>query len=244
MTEDIAQHRSQKHDRLREHGGDFTPTPVVRQLMWHLKSRGHWFESHFDPTAGAGVFSACVRETFPSCRSTALEIREEESDHLNENAHTWSTSWDCMKALQEMPPFLEEQAPFDLCATNPKFQLLSNDALLPLLLRVMRPGGLVVLLASDDMGQRGTYSRMLWAQYPPFRQLRIPGTLKFRKGSNPDTGKPYGVDFRSYSWWLWQADGEGGCFGNGKWICDDLPLLPSEDRKWDKVRPGTEYLYG
>ena len=126
--------------------------------------------------------------------------------------------------------------------TNPAFSLTLK--LLPKLLAKVRAGGFIVLLGLNELGSRGGASRDLWDLYPPFEQWRIFGTLRFRNGINPDTGRPWGTDMRSYSWWVWRADGRGGALPLD--IHDptarrtvELPKLPAPLRRWTVI-PGRE----
>lgn len=221
--------------RLRAAEADFTPTPVVEQLFIELRE---WLPGHFrmlDPCAGAGVFSRVAGRFHPGIETTAIEIRGEELGLLQRNA-THAVIGDCIEWLEasRYQPF------FELVATNPAFSLI--PALLPSALSVTRRHGLVAFLGLDELGQRGREMLELWERFPPIWQLRIAGTLRFRTGENPDTGKPYTTDTRSYSWWVWRADGEGGSVPGVSapyWLAKTLPLLPPAHRRW-RVRPGTE----
>ena len=108
-----------------------------------------------------------------------------------------------------------------------------------------------MMLGLNELGTRGEASRDLWKRCPPLYQWRIGGTLKFRVGKNPKTGKPWGADMRSYSWWVWQlVDGEFVRADDREdeeqdedrppvWLAEDLPTLTAGERQW-KIKPGRE----
>ncbi len=228
-------------DRARAHEVDPTPTGVVAQGLSTIASRllaqarGAQPPSILDPCAGSGVFGQQARLIFPGCRTTALELRDEERPWLRRNNDEVRIG----DALQLVPSLRES---FDLATTNPAFSL--TPLLLPRLLRQVRGGGFVVLFGLNELGSRGATSRALWLRYPPREQWRVFGTIRFRNGINPNTGKPWGADMRSYSWWVWESDGQGRA---RPYDPDDptarrtteLPALDTSCRRWSVI-PGRE----
>lgn len=237
LVDDGAEARERTY---RAHDADFTPTPVARQLMTFLRDTMDFTpERHLDPCSGAGVFSMVAREVFPHVSSVAIEVRPEEREHVKRNADVGMVG-DALALLDAPRGFSRS---FGLVASNPAFSLLPE--LLPRVLRHTRRLGLVAFLGLNSLSQRGKESCKLFQRYPPRWQLRILGPIDFRGGQiNPKSGKPYGADPRSYSYWIWRADGEGGSISMrhhlGGWRTIDLPWLPSSDRKWRGTRPGTE----
>lgn len=222
---------------FRERSADFTPYPVIRQGMEWVRSRYGLEDGlhHVDQCAGAGSFSVVSKEVFGGT-SDGYEIRASEREHLVRNCGRYGIG-------NVLDHDLGRRA--CLFATNPAFPIL--EELLRQALESAKLGAVVMYLGLSDWGQRGEELSALWHEFPPHAQARISGAISFRgKQINPKTitkkcpqGKPFGSDMRSYSWWVWIADGEGGCRSNGSWVCSTLPRLLGPDRKW-KVRPGTE----
>lgn len=225
-------------ERLREHEADFTPRSVVRQGLRAIETHlGMSPDRMLDPSAGAGVFGMEAHSLWPDCYVVGIEPRDEESEHLSRNYNEYAIATFDAKCVRG--PLLRDVEPFDLVGTNPPFSLLPE--FLPLALAVTRACGIVAFLGLNECGIRGEVGRDLWKRYPPCMQFRIAGTIKFRNGVNPETGKPYTADMRSYSWWLWRADGRGGSIGGSHcgWVTRDMPILSPAARQW-KLRPGTE----
>lgn len=241
--------------RLRLHSADFTPRAVAAQALHRLLATSRPPRRILDVCAGAGVYASEARriahELGISVHVTAIELREEERRYLEHNADLaligdWSLALD-----------LE---PFDLIVGNPAFPIW--PLALPGLLRCLTPGGLICALFHNGLGQRALVSPdedegqdfepfELLDEHPPIAQWRIRGPIRFRSKDqiNPKTNKPYGVDIRDYSHWLWAGYPLQGmrhdmrmtsASGLG-WFTCDLPRLPSESLRWT-VRPGTEGL--
>ena len=227
------------HDeaRARDNEVDPTPAPVVAQGLSTYRDRlgsrcRPLRHSLLDPCAGSGVFGQQGRLLLGS-HVVGIEKRSEEAEWLRRNydAHRIGDALDIVPTLGS----------FHLAATNPAFSLLAK--LLPLLLRAVRAGGHVLLFGLNEWGTRGEESAELWKRYPPREQWRVGRTIRFRRGENPKTGKPWGADMRSYSWWVWESDGRG----NARPFLDaapgrltlELPELEPELRRWE-VFPGRE----
>lgn len=221
-------------ERLREFDADFTPTPVVRQVLLHLRDEmGLRPRTMLDPCAGGGVFGMVAREVWPHCLRVAIEPREEELDNLL-NHYDFVRRGGVESLETEHVVGWTEGIGFDLIVTNPAFSLWPGivDDLVPNLSRF----GHLVLLGLCDVLLRGEAGLEVATRRPPSNELPIPGAIGFRgPGINPKNGKPWGTDQRSYSWWDWRKhDGLQPC-----WLRDPLPRLPSADRRWT-VKPGTE----
>lgn len=225
-------------ERLREFEVDCTPGPVVRQGFETLvdvfvpvpRLRV------LDLCAGSGVFGQQARRVLDRPHLTAVEIRPEERPNLER----W---YDDVRIGDLRSVELGE---FDLVVGNPAFTLwvpaLENAV------GALAPQGVVMLLGLNELGSRGSESRGAWNRWVPAWQWRIAGTIGFRgPGLNPKTGKPWGCDSRSYSWWVWQrphgwamprAAAQMGKIA-AAWRAMDLALLSAAERSWS-TRPGTE----
>lgn len=224
------EHGGPDEKRLRVYDADFTPEGIARQGL-------EWIEEHLDPhddlvdmldpSAGAGVFGMVARDIWRNrLRSVGIEPREEEESNL------------CRHYNEPYVGLFEDftvECGFDVIATNPPFKHFSE------FVRkgkgALRQGGYLLLLGLNEIGSRGSESRELFREWCPIQQLRIAGTVGFRgPGLNPNTGKKWGMDSRSYSFWVWQK-GHGHLLSKPNWRTSDLPFLPSAERNW-KVKPG------
>jgi hypothetical protein len=225
-------------DRLREFEVDCTPGPIVRQGF-------ETFVEAFSPPAGlrvldlcagSGVFGQQARSVLDRPHLTAVEIRPEERPNLER----W---YDVVRIADVRTVELGE---FDLVVGNPAFTLW-----VPVLERAvgaLAPLGVAMLLGLNELGTRGSVSRGAWERWVPAWQWRIAGTIGFRgPGLNPKTGKPWGCDQRSYSWWSWRRP-QGWAMPRAAvqmgrlaaaWSTMDLALLSAAERSWVQ-RPGTE----
>jgi len=222
------------HARLRKHAVDLTPAPLVQQVFCWLENEEPDFlppRRALDPCAGAGVFGMEMKSFWPSCTRVGVEIREEEEENLEHNYDVHMVA-DAERALDG--PAIRALAPFDLIATNPAFAI--SRSLVRKCMRLLTPErGLLLLYQANDFGSRGPRSNALFRDHPPFLQLCIPGAVTHRTGINPKTGKKYGQDQRSYSWWCWKTDHTGET-----WTARNLPRLPGTCRRW-VTRPGEEW---
>ena len=216
-------------ERLKAFEVDCTPGPVVRQMFeqWGVERSGLKI---LDLCAGSGVFGQQARDVLGDAIEslTAVEIRSEERPNLER----W---YDEVRIgdLREQTDLGE----FDLIVGNPAFSFWLDALTLAQSVRVSH--GAVVMLGLNELGTRGSASRGAWEKHPPAQQWRIAGTLGFRgPGKNPETGKRWGTDTRSYSWWVWRNPGVWGSTP-GVWLARDLPPLSAQERTW-RARPGTE----
>lgn len=224
-------------ERLRKHEADFTPRPVIRQLLEHAPSYAGWNGCYAgwngcptwvcDPAAGAGAWCMEMRAAWEGGPSwpgagdfecVAIELREEEREHLERHADevhigdaiAWATDY--------------KGKTFDVAATNPAFSLFADyvDAFLPICHDVW-------LFAPVDAMVRGEEpSKWLAANAKWVRHvLWVPGGISFRAEG--------GQDFRQYGLWMF-SNQESSSRG---WPVTLLPRLPGHDRRW-VTRPGTE----
>ena len=118
--------------------------------------------------------------------------------------------------------------------TNPAFADRQGK---PLWMRFWRrarslllPGGAVMHLGTNDIGQRGEKQHALWETLRPTIQARIAGPIGFR-------GVGEQSDLRCYSWWTFLSGWASSIAG---WSTCVLPWLPNEVREWRRI-PGTEW---
>lgn len=212
----------EKHDRLREYEADFTPIGTVRQgLKWLLSLDLAIPDAPrvLDPSAGQGVFAKVIRELFPNAHITSIEPRVEERHRLL----ACSDAVHSMKLEEWLCKGYGERESFDLVCTNPPFTHLHRFA------RTFAPGGGVstrisMLLARGSAFQRGLAGSELIRELPPSHEGAISGSVKFRDGINPSTGRPYTSDTACYSWWVWSGS------TSPSWQTYPLPMLSSSDR--------------
>lgn len=219
---------------------DRTPTGVVRQGLSTLArsclpARADALRI-LDPCAGSGVFSQVARQVWTrALHITGIEIREEERPWLTHHCDEVVIG----DVLDEVAKL--DNGSLDVVVGNPAFSLTAD------LLRALEPkmadGGTVMLLGLNDLGTRGRHSREAWQDLPPFYKWRIGGTLKFRAGVNPKTGKRWTCDMRSYSWWIWRVYGghvvPREIDGARAIAMSELPVLAAKQRRWT-IPPGRE----
>ena len=135
-----------------------------------------------------------------------VEKREEEMQSV--------ARWYTKPVLDDFAEWMGKLRPtkkFDLIATNPPFKHFHEW--LPLLKERVAPGGVLMLLCLNEVGIRGSAGRESFMEHTPSAQLQIAGTVGYRgPGLNPRTGKKWGMDQRSYSWWIWMR------LKTGKWM--------------------------
>ena len=235
---------------------DYTPRAIPRQVYEVLAPELGVVRRILCPAAGAGVWAMVAREFWPDAHITAVEIREEERDHLNR----WCDGVN-IGDTRDLAKYMEPG--YDIIADNPPFSLFpvtgcdhvprakSPDrcgkcgarkgqaealrayvvSMRPLLAR----GGRLVLYWLSDLGQRGKEARAILAAHPPLYQMRTQPTRHRATG---------GADLRSYSVWVW-PHGEPRTPEQIKhdtpprWATFDLHSLPPAERRWSIV-PGTE----
>lgn len=226
-------------DRLREFEVDCTPGPIVRQGF-------ETFDEVYTPPAGlrvldlcagSGVFGQQARRVLSRPHLTAVEVRPEERANLER--------WYDVVTIADVRT-VELGAAFDLVVGNPAFTIWPD--VLGRAVEALAPSGAVMLLGLNELGTRGSASREVWLRWVPTWQWRIGGTIGFRgPGLNPKTGKPWGCDQRSYSWWSWRRPlgwampRSASQLGKitASWRALDLAPLSAAERSWVQ-RPGTE----
>jgi hypothetical protein len=222
------------YDRLREFDADFTPGPVVHQgLATVAELLPEDPALVLDPSAGAGVFGQQAKVVWPSARLIGLEPRAEEGAHLAQNYTRHATT-----TFQEWAEGDIADARPNLIATNPPFSLFPE--FVELGLDLLSDTGMLMLLGLSTWGQSADGIR-LFDRFWPALQIRIGGRIGFRgPGINPKNGKPWGVDQRDYSWWIWVPGRIVPRFyGRPYWRTLQLPVLSTAQRTW-REKPGTE----
>lgn len=235
--------------RWAEHDADFTPPDVcrlgawaVRKYIWDRVLRAMRIRRRkrgriLGPCAGAGPWLAACREFFPEAELRAMDIREEEREHLAH--HVGAENVQIGDFLQWRPETDDERP--DLILDNLPFkyalEFLQHGQ------DVLAPGGVAVWFVRLTLGDRDAVND--WIEANPYsHRFEFVDRFKFRVGINPETGKPWGVDNVGYKM-LGFTEGEHPETYTGK----RLPSLPPESRRWRKtragidVRPGTEYLH-
>lgn len=222
------------NDYMRAHQMDLTPLPVIEQMVrlapdW-TGSPGQLFapgQHILDPCAGHGAFGLAFKRERPECARFGSEPSTLDGwqRHYQEHAR-------CEYA--ELAGSLRGLA-FDAIVTNPAFRIWrdihesARDHL--------KPGGRLVMLGTNSWGQRSEDGLACFEKWAPSYQLRIAGTIKFRNGTNPKTGKAYTADVRSYCWWIFERELAGHRF----WRTGNLPRLAAASRQW-KAPPGSEAI--
>lgn len=182
-------------------------------------------------------------------RITAVEIDASKREHLarwcdvvlvGETAGHWKAALDRPYHLAIGNPPFDEIIPEDPDAPKVepapgkkrKKQPIKDPAeSMPARLLARAPA--VLLFHQVQSFQRSEMGCKVWRAYPPEAEWKVPGTVKFRKGKNPENGKTYGADSLCYQATLWRR----GYVGPS--TATMLPWLPVKDRQWEKP-PGTE----
>lgn len=226
--------------RLRKYNADFTPQGASFRVCLALRDDlGLDPPDIKDPNAGAGGFGWMYRRLWPSSRTSAVEIREEEAEHLAANYDEHELGDYC--SLPTRP------ASVSAMITNPDFDRaleVADKALVELV-----PGGWLALLLRLTWGDNRDVSTWL-RKNPPWGCIELDGRLCFRSGINPNTGRPWDEDSVTYRVWIWRPGLGRLTASRGIDIQRYIKLdrLPDEDRQWLRiggmpVRPGTEYMY-
>lgn len=226
-----------EHDeaRLRYYCVDRTPLGVIRQgVRWaidrHISTRVRR-PVILDCSAGEGGFHAVLKQIYPRSHRVAVEPRAECEEHLRRHAHEVIIGGFLdheMKVRADVPKA-------HIVAANPPFADPEEN---PLWMHFWRacashllPGGVVVLLGLNELGQRGKRDHAGFKLLPPSDQGRIAGPIKFR-------GWRRGADMRCYSWWV-KPEKQRRRADDSAWRTENLAWLPKEDREW-KTIPGHE----
>lgn len=226
---------------LRDREDDPTPRGVVRAVVEQVvtpifrsvASVAPGFTCRaLDACAGSGVWSGELRRLAQrmgvKIHITAVEIDPRKREHLDKWADVVLCE-DIDEVLSDWPEWC-----FSLAIGNPHFTALTHDEpgrSLPE--RLLKVATNVVLLHQEQSFQKSRAGARIWHDCPPVGVLAIPGSIRFRTGTNPKTGKLYGADSRCYQVTHWQANVSQHC------ELTMLPWLRSEARRW-RVVPGTE----
>lgn len=133
-----------------------------------------------DPAAGDGRFGEAVAGLWPGCQRVAIEPRIEERRQLRVSHHRVVS-----RSFEDVAD-QEEAEQFDLIATNPPFRrAFGGVTWLPVLLRLLRPGGLLCLYARSTLGQ-ALRTAQVFAELPPFLQIRVVGRVSHREHGRTD----------------------------------------------------------
>lgn len=205
-----------------------TPGPVAEQgLLAARELLGAQPDVLVDVGAGPGVFGQRAALVFPAARRLGLEVRDEprSARHYHDFARVDFREPTVRRLLQKTRP--------GLLISNPPFTGILD--VLQLGHEVVRPGGLVVLLARSTFGGSEADEAEL-RRRPPVLELAVPGRLRLRRGISPRTGRPYGTDRVGHVFLFWRvgSDRPGALWARGL-----LPALPSASLGWTE-RPGDE----
>lgn len=233
-------------DRWSDFDADFTPPGVIRQglaALQLLDRRGRMLDratatpgAIWDPCAGSGAFGMVARSMFLDSVLVATEPRLEERPHLEHHYHHV-----CMGEFAAGWPVLAPARP-SWIVTNPPWSRWTE--LVERAWPLVEAGALLALLGPVGWGSSFEPADGLEVLHRcrPVAELRIPHRIKFRRGTNPRTGQPYGSDHRKCAWWVFMRQ-PARRPKLLRWSTYVLPLLPKADYEWI-VRPGTEYLSG
>jgi hypothetical protein len=217
---------AEHHADLRAREEDLTPRGVVRAVLEALDWRGRPEPRRvLDVCAGYGVWSSEARRLWPSAHVTAVELDERKRAHLERWADEVLAGHDWTAALG---------GEYDLALGNPHFSgLVTQDPAASMPARLLGCASLVLLFHQSANFQRGQSGACVWAEYPPAAVFQVPGSVRFRTGANPETGRAYGSDSRCYQATLWARGHRGPA------ELHQLSWLPPAARRWT-VQPGTE----
>lgn len=213
-------------ERLRALEVDRTPAGVVAQglAQFALHAAPQWDRrlpiSLCDPCAGDGVFVDEARKRFHVTHARAIEIRPEEAPVLR-------SKYDRVD-MGDLEQVLTHQGPFrsDLVVGNPAFSLF-----VPIVESWLEhgTGPYLMLFGLTSVMQRAAKKVAFCRRHGPSAEYRVAGPIWFRHGINPRTGRTWGADQRSYSWWLWvRSPVKRGPLG---WATFQLPMLSVGERK-------------
>jgi hypothetical protein len=225
------------HDDQREREEDTTPRGVVRAIL-QAALGGVRIDKLapgrplrvLDVCAGFGVWASEFRRLAMAkgadVHITGVELDEAKREHL--------TKWCDGVAIGDWLALLSVMPFFDLVIGNPHFSALTHEnpgGSMPEILLKISPR--VLLFHQEQSFQKSKDGCRIWHATSPSRTIHVPGSVRFRVGTNPNTGKPYGADSRCYQATIWHRGFAGSTSS------EMLDWLPSEARRW-RVPPGSE----
>jgi hypothetical protein len=225
------------HDDQREREEDTTPRGVVRAILEQAWPEAKiWLRPParclrvLDVCAGFGVWASELRRLAAllgvDVWITGVELDPCKREHL--------AKWCDEVVIGQWIEALGND--YDLAIGNPHFSALTSsgdgatDSMPEILLRLCPR---VLLFHQEQSFQKSKDGCRIWHATQPRQTIHVPGSVRFRNGTNPKTGKPYGADSRCYQATLWAA----GHRGPASSVM--LPWLSSEARRWH-LPPGSE----
>lgn len=204
------------------------PNPVVALMARAIRSKKPI--QALDVCAGFGCWASEFRRLMAAvdipAQITGIEIDGRKQEHL--------AKWCDHVVIADWHEPLHESSSWDIAIGNPHFSALTHDdptQSMPAVL--LRHASLVLLFHQEQSFQKSKAGHRLWTEHPPRATYHVSGSIRFRRGINPNTGKPYGADSRCYQATLWQRG------FSGPTTSVMLPWLEAEARRW-QIPPGTE----
>ena len=238
-------------------GAAYTPLPVATACLEagmpaavrtaHGYRRPHGPLRILDVCAGAGGWSEALLNLWLSVKGstrrdlhiTAVELDPRERAHLER--------WCDRVIIDDWTAALRHE--YDVVIGNPDFALLRApsdgaggydvERSMPAQLLAVAPAVLLFsrlgTWSKDGPGVavRRVYPAAVAWEVPGSIHFHAPGTLSLKARKKDGTPQVMGADQHSYAAFLWWSG------HTGPTVCDILPDLPAEDRRWT-VRPGTE----
>jgi len=146
-------------------------------------------ERILEPGCGAGTFLSAIRDTWPQAELFGVEIQKELAEFAKRAGFDVAIGDVLSHALDEV----------DLIVGNPPFRYA--DEFIPVLLRHLRPGGVLAFILRLNFLAGGKRYGTLWTKYPPARIYPLPS----RPGFTADGG----TDATDYMVCVWVANHTG-----------------------------------
>ena len=205
------------------HDAYFSPGAVAEQHLRGLAILGVDPDVIVDAGSGAGAYLQRAAIVWPRALRVAVEIREEEAEHLRRWAHVVVVdSFDGARTAEALGKLKRRR---QLVVGNFPFSLA-----VPMIRWGRARGGVVSTLLPAGFGDHESAEEVL-CDDPPTHALRPTGG---RIGFLGD-----GKDFQHHEALTWLA---GPARPWGGWRTLPLPPLPAHLRRWT-VRPGTERTF-